>query len=113
MRVLSVLVNENRLDIASSMKNTNHIDTVCQRQIKDDVFAHHKAPKIRIELRPSAAESRSSRQEFESFVDFRCQPVSAGDAISGNVRPDFGKIKKCMRAFEDDRHLFMRVILAA
>src|SRR5258708_172487 len=92
------------------MKDANHFNTVCERQIEDDVLADDKTPQIWIKLRSSATQSRSSRQECESFVDSCREVVSVCQAILGNVRPDFGEIRKCARAFENDRHLFMSVV---
>ena len=95
------------------MKYTNHVNTVCERQVKDDVFVDDKTPQIRINLRTRATESWSSRQKCESFVNSRCEPVGVDHAIFGDVRPDFREIEQCARAFANDRHLFFSVVSGA
>ena len=66
-------------NITHSVKNSQYIDTIGRRSVKDDVPANRKAPHTRRQVRP----------QFTEFGAFRVELILASDVIKQTIGSAF------------------------
>ena len=91
-------------NIASTMKDSNHLNAVGSWPVKNDAVAHREATEIERKVSSFSAQFRRSGQKLALFVNGIKPTISGFGILLGDSKCDFDEIEICPTGSQYGRH---------
>ena len=95
---LILLLNEYGLKVAGAVQNTDNVDSVLKRPVKNHISTHREAAKSCAENFAHPAHARLLRKKVQFLLDGIDENICAALAVVSDIIPDFPKVRLSARA---------------